>query len=91
MVLFLETSDIFLATLLGREGGGQKYKAAALGVQHEVEDIRQELVKLLKTINSTNDGIIGAENELQKKVRGLHTEQSIIFFAFRLIVAIALD
>lgn len=49
--------------------GGRKYQAAALGVQQEVEDIRQELLKLLRTINSTNAGIVGAENELLKKVR----------------------
>lgn len=49
--------------------GGRKYQAAALGVQQEVEDIRSELVKLLRTLNTTNAGILGAEHELQKKVR----------------------
>lgn len=48
--------------------GGRKYQAAAQGVQQEVEDIRGELVKLLKTLNSTRVDILGAENELQKKV-----------------------
>ena len=38
-------------------------------MQQEVEDIRQELLKLLRTINSTTAGILGAENELQQKVR----------------------
>lgn len=77
---------VFLCPARGNKGGGQKYKAAALGVQHEVEDIRQELVKLLKTINSTNDGILGAENEIQKKV-GIGTSivlwgpQCLIFYA----------
>ena len=48
--------------------GGKKYQAAARGVQQEVEDIRSELVKLLRTLNTTNAGILGAEHELQKKV-----------------------
>lgn len=49
--------------------GGEKYQAAALGVQQEAEDIRSELVKLLRTLNTTNAGILGAEHELKKKVR----------------------
>lgn len=49
--------------------GGRKYQAAALGVQQEVEDIRSELVKLLRTLNTTNAGILGVEHELKEKVR----------------------
>jgi len=52
-----------------RETGGRVYQAAARGVQQEVEDIRSELVKLLRTLNSTNAGILGAEHELEQKVR----------------------
>ncbi|CAN0305955.1 unnamed protein product, partial [Ectocarpus sp. 8 AP-2014] len=47
--------------------GGRKYQAAAQGVQEEVEDIRSELVKLLRTLNTTDAGILGAEHEMQKK------------------------
>ncbi|CAM9801444.1 unnamed protein product, partial [Ectocarpus fasciculatus] len=47
--------------------GGRKYQAAAQGVQEEVEDIRSELVKLLRTLNTTDEGILGAEHEMQKK------------------------
>lgn len=57
--------------------GGRKYQAAAQGVQQEVEEIRGELVKLLKTLNSTRVDIIGAENELQKKVN-----VSVVFVPF---------
>lgn len=38
-------------------------------MQQEVDDIRSELVKLLRTLNSTNAGILGAEHELKEKVR----------------------
>lgn len=62
-----------MASPVGRWGGGghtggRKYRTAALGVQQEVEDIRSELVKLLRTLNSTNAGILGAEHELKEKV-----------------------
>lgn len=58
--------------LLDEKKGGKKYQAAAVGVQQEVEDIRSELVKLLRTLNTTNAGILGAEHELQKKVCFIH-------------------
>lgn len=61
--------------------GGRKYQAAALGVQQEVEDIRSELVKLLRTLNTTNAGIVGAEHELQKKVGRYRTMCSLVFMA----------
>ncbi|CAM9597030.1 unnamed protein product, partial [Pylaiella littoralis] len=51
----------------GQGKGGRKYQAAALGVQQEVEDIRSELVKLLRTLSTTNAGILGAEHELKEK------------------------
>ncbi|CAM9445617.1 unnamed protein product [Ectocarpus sp. 13 AM-2016] len=51
--------------------GGRKYRAAAQGVQEEVEDIRSELVKLLRTLNTTDAGILGAEHEMQKKARAI--------------------
>lgn len=38
-------------------------------MQQEVEDIRSELVKLLRTLNTTNAGILGVEHELKEKVR----------------------
>lgn len=33
-----------------------------------MDDIRSELVKLLRTLNNTNAGILGAEHELKQKV-----------------------
>ena len=47
-------------------------------MQQEVEDIREELVKLLRTINSTNAGILEAENELLKKV-AMHSIQATLW------------
>ncbi|CAM9597399.1 unnamed protein product, partial [Scytosiphon promiscuus] len=56
-----------MALFTTKDKGGQRYQAAAVGVQQEVEDIRSELVKLLRTLNSTNAGILGAEHELKEK------------------------